>query len=688
MAQQLASSLRGYFTTTPNPRANSLGAMDRAYNLGAGIAPAQLFQNATNLPEPVVYLAAADGNMNRPMPICCIFSIDTPGGPHNTGHQYAFVGDIAAPGATPSIIQVASTIFHSQGPYRVNTYGTIDAAWLAADQAATHLPRPPNDADAEDITVRRTVPVPHAYVSPILDAFHADTLTYRWLHNNVLALIQADPVQAQAYQNFANWIRVASTRGAANAAPPVEMHYQAVYGVPAVNARVPAILAQYLPGLMTPTTIHGAMTQMTQNHQQMTQFQQQMVTQITQATAAARQPRVKTLQEFSPHLHDNVLRLCEQPSIQQCPAFWQHVPAVPKGGHLGLLLQELHKNGATHNMVGPDFVADLMLARWIPSDPSKLTEGLMFTRLHSYLTPTSAQASRDAINRTYQLLGTVDTPTPRMTELVVAETKAQIPTNAGMLRAQVQSLNILLVTLAGPNTLHTQTFVQEVVNRMTEIETLINRDYKHQEKLVCLIITLWIVRTMRQTLIELADGPTPTVAIPRPVTHPPAYGDIYVALCQGNILRLQDIPSALLATVQPAPVPAPSPGPSPAPAPSPAPTANPGRGGGAGGPPSGQNQRAPVRNVNQNPRLKQAWLRAGDSSRSIYQRAGDPFYDASLPPPHKKVVMRLSGNQQLRICLPMACKGACTSTCQGYHGELTPAEEEAVAAAASPPLTL
>ena len=102
MAQQLASSLRGYFTHTPNPRAGQLGAMDRAYNIAPGApAPGTLFRDAVDLTEPVVYLAS-ETSMDKPMPVHCFFKIDTPGGQHNTGHTYAFVGDVPAPGATPS----------------------------------------------------------------------------------------------------------------------------------------------------------------------------------------------------------------------------------------------------------------------------------------------------------------------------------------------------------------------------------------------------------------------------------------------------------------------------------------------------------------------------------------------------------------------------------------------------------
>ena len=422
--------------------------------------------------------------------------------------------------------------------------------------------------------------------------------------------------------------------------------------------------------------MHGTLAQMTQH-------QQQMVQQMTQATNQAGQPRIKTLQETNPHLLGNALKLCERHELGQCPEFWQQLHTVAKGGDLAYLLLLLGKNGATHNAVDAPFAADLRLSRWIANDPTKLTEGLSFTRLHTYLTPTADQNRRDVSNRTYQLLGTVDTSTPRMTELVIAESKANIPTTAAMLRAQVKSLNILLATLAGVHTQHTTAFREQLHDKMDDIEMLIVRDYADQEKMVCLIITLWIVRTMRHALIELMDGPVPTADTPRPVTHSPPYGEVYAALVQGNILRLQDVPSSLVE--QQCLVPAPAPAPAPAivqPRGQPPPGPPPGPRGEA---PAINNQRAPVRLPNQNPRLKQAWIRGGDANRSIYSRPGDPFYDANRPPSHKVVIMRLSGNTQQRICLPMACKGVCTSNCTGSHAELTPAEEEAVARAANPP---
>ena len=141
MSQQLTASLREYFTRTPNPRASQLGAMDRAYANNVADTAEQLFRNAVNLPEPVVYLVA-DTNMDAPMPISCIFSIDTPGGPQNTGNYYAFVGDIPSPGSMPPVIQVNHQIFERLAPYRVNTHATLAAAWTATQPGDTQLVPP------------------------------------------------------------------------------------------------------------------------------------------------------------------------------------------------------------------------------------------------------------------------------------------------------------------------------------------------------------------------------------------------------------------------------------------------------------------------------------------------------------------------------------------------------------------
>ena len=685
MSQQLTASLRDYFTRTPNPRASQLGSMDRAYANNVADTAEQLFRNAVNLPEPVVYLVA-DTNMDAPMPISCIFSIDTPGGPQNTGNYYAFVGDIPSPGSMPPVIQVNHQIFERLAPYRVNTHATLAAAWTATQPGDTHLSRPDDDAHAEDIGVRNAVPVPHDQVPAILDAHANGTLTNRWLHNQILHPLQTNAVTAAAYPNFINWLRVAGTLGAADAAPPVDTAYAAVFGVPQVLARAPAVLAQHLPGLRTPSTVQASLNQITLYQQQMTQQQQSIAQQMQQAATSAAQPRIKTLQEKDPNLHEHVLRLCEQPAIDQCTSFWKRVHLVPKAGVLPLLLQELSKNGAHHNMVDASFATDLYNIQWIPSDPTELTQGLSITRLSSYYAPATQQASRDEANRTYQLLTSVDTSTPVLTEIILTKSAAIIPTTASMLRAQVTAFNQLLVTIAGPGTQHTKAFRTHVVDNMDAIEHCIRRHYATQEKEVCLVITLWIVRTMRQAFIELMDGAVPTAAVPQPVTQTPPYHKVLKCLQLGKIFTLQDVPSSLEQQRRPV-------APAPTPAPAPAPT---GRGSGAGtgappasgtGPSTSGGNRGPVRNPNQNPRLKQAWIRAGDPSRSIYQRPGDPFYDADAPT-HKVVVMRLAGNRQQRICLPMACKGTCTNTCQGYHGELTPAEEEAVAAAATPPLAL
>ena len=693
MAQQLTASLRDYFTRTPNPRANQLGSMDRAYAHTVAETPEQLFRNAVNLPEPIVYLVA-DATMDGPLPISCIFSIDTPGGPQNTGNHYAFVGDVPSPGATPPIIQVTHEIFDLVGPHRVNTHASRAQAWGNVQPDAHRLPRPANDADAREVTVRHATPVPHPHVAPILEAHANGTLTHRWLHNQILNPIQGDPATAAAYTNFVDWLQAASTLAPVPGPPPqpdrspVDMEYAAIFGVPQVLARAPGILAQHLPGLRSTTPMQASMVQIAQSQQNLAQQQQNIAQLMQQAATTAAQPaREKTLQEKSPLLWGFVLRMCEQPTIDQCTPFWQKAHLVSKSGVLPLLLNELANNGANHNMVDAQFATDLYNVAWAASTPSSLTEGISITRLVSFRTPAHVQALRNEANRTYQLLASVDTSTPALTEVILAKSAANIPENVSELRALVTGFNQMLVTLWGHGTQHTTAFRTQVVDKMDEIEQLIIHSYSAHEKQVCLIAILWIVRTTRQAYMELMQGPLPTVATPQPVTQAPPYNELLKALQFGNILTLQDIPEALVQQRRPLPSPAPAPAPpprghAPAPAPGPSPPGAPNN------PAGGANSRAPVRHPNQNPRLKQAWARGGEPNRSVYQRAGDPFYDAALPAPHKKVVMRLTGNRQQRICLPMACKGTCTNTCQGYHGELTPAEEEAVAAAATPPLAL
>ena len=219
------------------------------------------------------------------------------------GQCYAFVGDVPAPGTTPPIIQVTDTVFDAAGPHRVNTHPTLAAAWAANGPADPYLARPANDPDAEEVTVRNIAPIPHEHVPAILAAHGTGTLTHAWLYHNVLVPLMADPAQVGAYTNFTNWIRVAGTLDVGNDPSPVELVYQAICGLPQVSAQAPTVLAQHLPGLLRPTSIHGTLAQMTQHHQQ-------MVTQMTQATAQAGQPRIKALQETNPHLHAHVLRLC------------------------------------------------------------------------------------------------------------------------------------------------------------------------------------------------------------------------------------------------------------------------------------------------------------------------------------------------------------------------------------------
>ncbi len=211
MASQL-TTLRNYFTTRPNPRANNLGAQDAAYNPGdAAITAKILYNTSANLLEPVVHLASAT-ETETPLPLALLWSMDTPGGPHNTGQKYSFCGDVLDNGQFPPVVVMDQTVFDTTQPATVPTHATIQAVWTANDAANSYLEQP--QQDTENITTRNIMPIPHQYVSPILQAYQDNTLTWRWLVTHVLAPIQNDPAEAAAYPNFCNYIRAASTLGA------------------------------------------------------------------------------------------------------------------------------------------------------------------------------------------------------------------------------------------------------------------------------------------------------------------------------------------------------------------------------------------------------------------------------------------------------------------------------------------
>ena len=184
-----------------------------------------------------------------------------------------------------------------------------------------------------------------------------------------------------------------------------------------------------------------------------------------------------------------------------------------------------------------------------------------------------------------------------------------------------------------------------------------------------LIMVSYIVRLANQKLSDMLNGPLPTLATPRPSTHRPPHINLVHALAANNIGTLAEI-SPALQIPRPRPLgPPPLPTPAPATAPTPAPAAAP-----AGTTPRVNQE---LRRPDQNPRLKAAWTATGDAALF---GPGRRFHDPDGPG-RKKVIQRLEGDTTKRICIPMACRGVCFQTCGGYHGPLSSAEEEAVAAA-------
>ena len=170
---------------------------------------------------------------------------------------------------------------------------------------------------------------------------------FRWLHNNSawsqFALI---PFTVQPFRTSLTGLEWLAPWVLLMPPPPVDMEYHAVFGFPAVSTRAPGLLAQHLPGLIeAPLTIHGTLASNDPAPAG------NGVADDSSNPAGWSAPH-QDLARSRPHTcMTTSLKLCEQheplASAPRCGNNWHN---VTKGGHLAyLLLQELGKNGATHN---------------------------------------------------------------------------------------------------------------------------------------------------------------------------------------------------------------------------------------------------------------------------------------------------------------------------------------------------
>ena len=675
MAANPPTTFRGYLASTPDPNADDMGALDRAFATGdPALTSAVCFGNCEHPVHLHIFVANPTAT-HRPLMFCAPFNTDAPGRADNTGQKYVLSGDISDTGTMPPVVVIDDTTFDETPAATVPTMATFLAAWTALAPGNDRLPIP--GANTEQIATRQMMVVPYPYAGIMLQAQMDGNLTWRWIVANVVTPILGDAAQVQAYTHFLNYVRVASTAlppdGAGDPQYPVtEMYFAAIFDMPRVQQMLEPMVRRYLAGYGQPTGLNAHMANL---------IQQQAV--LTQNVATMQQRPAKTLGESQPILCAMAMKMSEVPTEAQLPEFWHTFNLVPRGGALGALELAFQQVGGdlnlSHPVITASFATDFAAGRWIAGHASAVTQGLSIMRLNTTLSNPQTIQTQQANNRAFNILHQVTGATGQAITMALTDTAADLPRDTTELRALLQAFHVMGVSLFGPTCSLNRAYKRDVIDQLLNIEAKIRTDYYDSQRHVCLIILVHVFRTFNHAASNLINGPMPTALNPAPSVQNPNYIDIAQALLSGRIMFLTDLPPAL-AQVQFSQLPR---GPPALPGPPVLPPAGPPAGPPVQPPPvqpapvPGGGQRTRVENLNQNPELKAAWTALGVDS--IFGATG-PYRDAGAPG-NKRVIMRLAGNQNQRICLPMALRGICYSNCGGYHGALTPNEVQAVAAA-------
>ena len=639
----------------PDPRAVNPASLFTAYDAtDGGLQSATLLRQSTNCHEALVFLVHP-AETNDPLPLTVPFNLDVPGGANNTNETYAMVGDINDAGVHPSLVVIDEAVFDRVQNVTVPTNATTRALWNALPDAQHWIPRPA--ANTEQVTVRHVVPIPHPYVTPILQAHLNEELNWRWLLVNTFEPILADVNQTQHYAQYLNWFRAASTLRGNGQRSPVHLGLGGVFGRSRILQAVPTVLSRYLPGMRGPTNLHTTM-------QQLVQHQQTLGTQL----ARVAQPPAKTLMDTHPVLAQNALKMSEQSDLNQLTPFWQNLHLVSKQGYLAALQQAVHASPYPPPLISPSFATTFMSCNWVASHGSAIKEGITLTRMQTFANGPEQLARHAQSTLAYNILEVYNSTGADLVQMVLTDEAACLPRNTTELSACIKADYAFKSQIWGPNASQVDQYRTQLVDRLEEITQLIIREYYTHQHEVCLKIVVFIFRLDNNATGNLIRGPVPTAANPRPNPQRPTYGAIRDALLAGNIRTLVDLPEGLLHPTRPAPTPRPSLTPTPAPAPAPSPTPAPSPGGASRRPVTGD----PTWNV----QLRGSWAATGN--RALFT-TGSPFYRANTPPKNRVVLKRLAGDRSRTICLKMALTNECMDNCTMYHGQLNQDECQAIA---------
>lgn len=660
---QPARTFRQYLDANPDPHAGNAGALQEAHRLVANGGPtaAQLFAQCDSALRPTFYM----GCTPVPAPVLLIapYTADELGLPP-TGEKYAYSRDVSDDGNIPPILAIDQGAFDEVGPVEVPDTPTFMVQFQgrpAGDDAMA-----PPVAASEQVTTRNIWPIPYPYIRAILQQQHYHDLKWEWIYNNVITPIMTDPAQLAAYQLFIDWVRVSSTLQAAAAggphlAPATNLNYEAVFGLARPLLFAMPMARRFLPGVGQPQT-----TGLDQHMINLVQQQQQFTTTVAQMQNRPAQ----TLESSNPQLYHMALRMAEVHRETDLPEAWTIFPRLQRGQVYSWMestvAERAHQTRLAKPVFGPPFSTDFGTGRWLPSNINDYTHGFVITRIATEFSPPNVLEEQRERNRVFNTL--VIFPTGgdgRAASMALHDWNAQWPTTTSELRAQLEAFYTLFTAMFGAGNSLMTNYRANVVDRIHEIERLIRLNYTKCQADACLRVLIMVFRCFNEAFEGLMNGPIPTAAvpIPRPQDHIP-FRDVEQCLLRGNILTQIDlIEQDILRPVPGRETPAPAPASAPAPA----------AAAGSGG------RTDTITITNQNRDLKLAWSNSGHTG--IYG-VGCPYHDPSSSDQNKrKIIMRQSGNTRQRICLPMALKGQCYRNCTGYHGSLTSAEVQSVAAA-------
>ena len=170
-----------YYAGTPDPYGATPEVLQDAYAPVMALT-VTLYATTNSTNYPLAFLASAVGG--RIYPIVAPFDQPLLPGQGNP-RKYAFIGDVSPQGNIPTMMEILNEHFHLTVNQPVPSLADMTARW--ATQVGDHYLAPEIDGvqGAETVRTRYLVPIPHQYISTILDSYEAGTLTWQWLWANV-----------------------------------------------------------------------------------------------------------------------------------------------------------------------------------------------------------------------------------------------------------------------------------------------------------------------------------------------------------------------------------------------------------------------------------------------------------------------------------------------------------------------